>query len=116
MVRGSDGDQLKLWRDRFGRCAKSELTIGEFCAREGIATATYYYWRKKLASSAGRRKSAHRPVFQPVLVTPSLSALLVRLPGGAELEVPRENLEAVRAVVAELVRTQYDLAAGDAPC
>ena len=116
MVHGSDGDRVKLWRDRFRRCAKSELTVEEFCAQEGVATPTYYYWRKKLAGSPGQRKSAPRPVFRPVLVRPSLSALSVRLPGGAELEVPRENLEAVRVVVAELVRTQYDLAAGDGPC
>ena len=38
------------------------------------------------------------------MVTASVAALSVRLPGGAELEVPRENLDAIRAVVAELVR------------
>jgi hypothetical protein len=50
------------------------------------------------------------------MVTPSVAALSVRLPGGAELEVPREDLDAVRAVVAELVRSQYGLTAGDGLC
>jgi hypothetical protein len=50
------------------------------------------------------------------MVTASVAALSVRLPGGAELEVPRENLDTVRAVVAELVRSQYDLTAGDGLC
>ena len=116
MSRGSDGEKVKLWRDRFRRYAKSELSVEGFCRGEGVSTPTFYHWRKKLASAPRRRQSGKRRAFRPVMVTPSAAALSVRLPGGAELEVPRENLDAIRAVVAELVRSQYGLTAGDGLC
>ena len=33
----------------------SGLTVREFCSNEGIAPATYYYWRKKLQNSKGKK-------------------------------------------------------------
>jgi len=116
MSGGSDREKLKLWRDRFRRYAKSALTIEDFCRSEGVSTPTFYHWRKKLAQAPGRRPLGKRGAFRPVMVTASVAALSVRLPGGAELEVPRENLDAIRAVVAELVRSQYHLTAGDGLC
>lgn len=116
MSRGSDGEKLKLWGERFRRYAKSALSVEEFCRGEGVSAPTFYHWRKKLAQAPSRRALGKRRAFRAVMVTPSVAALSVRLPGGAELEVPRENLDAVRAVVAELVRTQYDLTAGDGLC
>ena len=116
MSRGSDGEKLKLWGERFRRYAKSALSVEEFCRGEGVSAPTFYHWRKKLAAAPRRRQSGKRRAFRPVMVTTSAAALSVRLPGGAELEVPRENLDAIRAVVAELVRSQYALTAGDGLC
>jgi putative transposase len=116
MSRGSDGEKVKLWRERFRRYAKSALSVEDFCRGEGVSAATFYHWRKKLARASSRRQSGKRGAFRPVMVTASVSALSVRLPGGVELEVPRENLDVIRAVVAELVRTQYDPTAGDGLC
>lgn len=116
MSRGSDREKVKLWRERFRRYAKSAFSVEDFCRGEGVSTPTFYHWRKKLAPAPRRRPSGKRRAFRPVMVTASVAALSVRLPGGAELEVPRENLDTVRAVVAELVRSQYDLTAGDGLC
>lgn len=116
MSRGSDREKVKLWRERFRRYAKSALSVEDFCRGEGVSTPTFYHWRKKLAPAPRRRQTDRRRAFRPVMVTASVAALSVRLPGGVELEVPRENLDAIRAVVAELVRTQYDLTAGDGLC
>jgi putative transposase len=116
MSRGSDGEKVKLWRDRFRRYAKSAHSVEDFCRGEGVSAATFYHWRKKLVRAPGRRPLGKRDAFRPVMVTPAVAGLSVRLPGGAELEVPRENLDAIRAVVAELVRSQYDLTAGDGLC
>ena len=33
----------------------SGLTVREFCSNEGIAPATYYYWRKKLRNHKGKK-------------------------------------------------------------
>jgi hypothetical protein len=116
MSRGLDGAKVKAWRERFGRYAKSPLSVGDFCRGEGVSVAAFYYWRNRVAGAPLRRPSGQRHAFRPVLVTASLAALSVRLPGGVELEVPRENLDTVRAVVAELVRAQSDPTAGDGLC
>ncbi|MDA3822028.1 MAG: hypothetical protein PF450_05370 [Bacteroidales bacterium] len=33
----------------------SGLTVREFCSNQGIAPATFYYWRKKLKNSKGKK-------------------------------------------------------------
>jgi hypothetical protein len=123
MSRGFDGEKLKRWRERFRRYAESTQTVENFCRSEGVSVPAFYQWRKKLALSPRKRQSEKRPAFRPLMVTPSVqvmpdppaasprgypapgpAAFLVRLPSGATLEVPRENLETVRVVVAELLR------------
>ena len=47
----------------------SELTVREFCSNQGIAPATYYYWRKKLQNSKGKKD------FIPLIVKSSESSL-----------------------------------------
>jgi transposase len=46
----------------------SGLTVREFCSNEGIASATYYYWRKKLYRK-GKKD------FIPLIVKSSESSL-----------------------------------------
>ena len=46
----------------------SGLTAKEFCSNEGVATSTFYYWKKKLHGS--RKENA----FIPLIVKPSLSS------------------------------------------
>ncbi len=47
----------------------SGLTVREFCSNEGVAPSTFYYWRKKLQSSKGKKN------FIPLIVKPSESSL-----------------------------------------
>ncbi len=47
----------------------SGLTVREFCSNEGIAPATYYYWRKKLRDRKGKKD------FIPLIVKSSESSL-----------------------------------------
>ena len=56
-----------------------------------------------------------RAVFQPVTVLPATCGVVVRLPGGARIEVGVTHLDAIRAVVAEMVRTNHDLTTNDPP-
>lgn len=50
----------------YQRQQESGLTIIEFCANEGLAPATFHYWKKKLASQN------RLPGFIPVVInTPS---------------------------------------------
>ena len=47
----------------------SGLTVREFCSNEGIAPATYYYWRKKLQDRKGKKD------FIPLIVKSSESSM-----------------------------------------
>jgi len=96
---------------RFRRHAQSAGTVADLCRGEGVSIPTFYQRRKKLVRSTACRQPGQGRAFRPVMVTPdpqagAPAALSVRLPGGVQLEVPRENLEAVRVVVAELARAQ----------
>jgi hypothetical protein len=44
-------------------------------------------------------------VFRPVTVVPATTGVVVCLPGGTRIEVDARQLDAIRAVVAEAVRT-----------
>lgn len=90
------------WRKRLGRYRRSGLTVAGFCEREGVSTAAFYAWRKRL----GHRKTAGkdgRPAFEPVRLTLAGKPMAIHLPGGVRVEVPMENLEVVRAVVGEVL-------------
>jgi hypothetical protein len=52
MARRKSGERERLWRERVGRQAVSGLSIRQFCARERIATASFYAWRRRLKSGA----------------------------------------------------------------
>ena len=43
-------DRLALWRDLLTEQRASGLSIKEWCAKEGVSTFTYYYWRKRISS------------------------------------------------------------------
>jgi hypothetical protein len=105
MSRGSDPVKVELWRERFSRCKDSGMTTEQFCASEGISKPSFYAWRRKLGLSTPRpHKSLPVKSFQQVVVTPALTALIARFPGGIQLEVPVTNENALRVVVSELVR------------
>src|SRR5829696_7105996 len=102
----SHSDRSLSWRERMRRYASSSVTVAEFCRREGVSVANFYYWRRRLADapqakpSLGRRLQA-APAFQPLLLSDS-GVVTVELAGGVRIELPAEQ-ELVRAVVAELL-------------
>jgi len=51
--------------------------------------------------------SEDRHIFTPVSVVPAAYGVVVRLPGGARIEVDAQHLDAIRAVVAETVRADH---------
>lgn len=54
------------FQELYGRQQESGLTVKEFCLNEGIAPATFYYWKKKQKTS----NSSHQD-FIPLVVKPS---------------------------------------------
>ena len=54
----SDPERLEEWRDRLARfAARGELTVRDWCVREGVTKNQVKYWRDALAvaASAGAR-------------------------------------------------------------
>ena len=124
MARSSDSDKAVAWRRRVRRFGRSGLTVARFCQEEGVSTASFYRWRNRLAEqelptrNADARRSLTTggvvpPAFQPVRVTRAETPISIQLPGGVRVEVPAENLDAVRVVLGELLRQDATLDRGD---
>jgi hypothetical protein len=108
MSRHSYGATRDEWRARLDRFARAGLPVVRFCAREGVSTASFYLWRKRLAPHGFHRQAAGRgPSFQAVTVVPAVPGVSVHLPGGARIEVHGVDLDVVRAVVAEVARANH---------
>ena len=62
---------LAQWQELIARGERSGLPVAAFCRREGISTASFYTWRKRLGGAAAPQAAA------PAFVE------LGTLPGGA---------------------------------
>lgn len=64
MARPKDPDLEHAWRQHLQRQSQSGLSISAFCAREGVSSASFYAWKRRLAA----RSSPARP--EPTLFVP----------------------------------------------
>ena len=137
MARSSDSRKACTWETRMGRFARAGLTVGRFCEQEGVSTASFYGWRRRLTddrvqrhSGGGQRRVSPQAVntplaaedaedaspFQAVRVTPAVGALTIHLPGGAWLEVPTGNRDTIRDILRELTRPDATRDGGEPAC
>src|ERR1700758_1444157 len=86
--RRPDPTTHRLWQQRLGRFRKSGLAVADFCEREGISTASFYTWRRRLQADAAPN-TADEPRLVPVrLVAPPPSAPVeLLLPSGMVLRL-----------------------------
>src|SRR5262245_25926156 len=75
-----------FWRDLINRWKASGQVIAAFCAANRVSQATFYSWRKRLATRA-RQTTLPAPTFAPVRVVPDLTAEVI-LPNGLVVRVP----------------------------
>ena len=120
MSRGSNSLKVQQWTDRLIRFRKSSLSVKRFCKNEGVSTASFYQWRRRLGSShanaqdgnssqdgsskgfrtvrltgnATRRHAEHPPV--------SDATLTIDLPGGIQIHVAAHR-ETIQTVFRELL-------------
>lgn len=98
-----------LWVERLERFVAASASVTEFCRQEAVSVASFYAWRKRLAPASGAKT---RPVknraaaskFLPLVVSATATQLMLRLPGGAALELPsqlerRQLIDLIAAVV-----------------
>lgn len=97
MARRGDGRTERIWRERLKRYRRCGLTVAAFCEREGVSTASFYAWKRRLGgrSSSGQPRSDEAPeeppLFVPVSVKPTASTdVRIELPGGAVVRLPAD--------------------------
>jgi hypothetical protein len=51
MAKRVDGVKREVWRKRLGKYDGGGLTVAEFCRREHISEASFYYWAKRIRAA-----------------------------------------------------------------
>ena len=105
MAPGRVRDEQKehQWRRRIDQWRASGLSVRAFCARHGLATASFYHWRRML-----QRRAAGEPAFVPVQVVADAvptqpSALEVVLTDGRAVRIaPGFDAATLRRLLAVL--------------
>jgi hypothetical protein len=101
MARSANPQKRAQWRQRLGRFARSELTVAEFCRREGVSVPAFYQWRRRLAESSSDNGKGGRPArasFLPVQITQD-AGVHVAFPNGARLTLPSGDRDLIRLTI-----------------
>jgi hypothetical protein len=109
-----------LGRRRLRQQPDSGLTIALFCKREGISTATFHSWKRRLALSATSpiTFSSGASAFVPVIVPPaprsqlhdSTDLVTIQLANGGRILLPiTAGVDLVCQVVETVARTSVSL-------
>lgn len=56
------------WQDLIARAARSPLSVEAFCRGEGVSSASFYAWRKRLGAAAPQTLPAGKPMPEPVFL------------------------------------------------
>lgn len=56
------------WQSVLARAAGSDLSVAEFCRREGVSTASFYTWRKRLGAAGSQVPPAAAPTGAPAFL------------------------------------------------
>jgi hypothetical protein len=87
MARPKDLGLERAWRLRLRRQATTGLSIPEFCRREGVSTASFYAWRRRLAAPSATTPS-EPPLFVPIRLDPTSPADDTSTDLGFVIELP----------------------------
>ena len=87
MARPKDLGLEHTWRRRLRRQASGGLPIPEFCQREGVSTASFYAWRRRLAAPPVTAPSEPL-LFVPIRLDPTSPADDTSPDLGFEIELP----------------------------
>ena len=86
MPRKPDPELRRWWRELLQSYDSERLTVAEFCQEQGISTASFYQWRRKLSGD-------HSPAIIPVELVESSGrsdadhCAVVRIGGHTEIKI-----------------------------
>ena len=118
MPRGSNSKKVQEWTERLTRFQQSPLSVRLFCEEEGVSTAAFYQWRRKLAAEplgqdACPQADSRRTGFQRVQLTgteparqATNAAITVHLPSGIQVDVAARS-EVIQTVLRELLDARH---------
>ena len=69
MARPKDPNLERVWRQRLLRQTASGLSIPVFCAREGVSSASFHAWKRRLTTRS-RPARPEPPLFVPLRIDP----------------------------------------------
>ena len=101
MSRGIDAAKSREWRGRFKRYRASGLTIGRFCADEGVSVNTFYYWSRRVGPHVDDRSTVRAESTTTRQASDSgvpVAMVCFRFSGAMEVMVPAHCLEAIRCL------------------
>jgi hypothetical protein len=114
MLRPANPALETLWRRRLRQQPDSGLTIHQFCKREGVSTASFHAWKRRLAlRTAFPTPASGASAFVPVIVSPvhepqprGCAALVtIQLVNGGQIWLPvTAGVELVCEVVETVAR------------
>ena len=111
MTKRFDGVKREEWRKRLGKFGGSGLTVAEFCRREHVSQARFYYWAKRIrqADKGEATPRAHRKA-SAAMSSDEISNDFVEVIVGDSIRVrmPTGRLGAVAALVRELQAGSVD--------
>jgi hypothetical protein len=91
----SKTSRQEFWRQVVARQRKSGLSIRRFCEQEGLATATFYIWKRRLGQGTA---GTLVPVgFAPVQVVPESTPATAA--GSMEIVLPHDRRIRLTGVV-----------------
>jgi hypothetical protein len=110
MAKGLNGARRDAWRRRLAKFDSSGLTVVDFCRREQVSQASFYYWSKRIRgcgrsttdrlqrfdAGTGVSRNEEESDFVEVIVG---DAIRVRMPAGEPA--------AVAALIHQLQKTQW---------
>ena len=115
MPRTADPAVEALWRRRLLQQPDSGLTIHQFCKREGISTASFHAWKRRLALRAAFSTTpSTASAFVPVIVPPThdsqprvpAALITIQLANGGQILLPvTVGVELVCEVVGTVARS-----------
>lgn len=86
----------KRWQERLSRFASSQMTVAQFCQREGVSQPSFYQWKKRLRqplSDAEPRPTNSAVQFLPLRLSEHSSPPVVQPSGQLGQPVARTTIE-----------------------
>ncbi|MEQ9407727.1 MAG: hypothetical protein RIK87_08360 [Fuerstiella sp.] len=115
MARLPDPAVRRCWEERMLLFEQSDLSVVDFCEQEGVSTASFYLWRRKIGGEAKpRRQTVARDRadladgFVPVTVEPVRECFRICFSDRAVVEIPVSASAALLQVVERLAAVDCD--------